>query len=269
MTTLEGVISGALKEASDREKGLARRDSDVTLLSKEAGNGDSPHRCGTNTGGHRTTGEDTAEPGTHGVSVITAYRTKISLNIKMRMFYASLVALALQWGTTGSSILIAYLTPTLGLGCRSVSYLAYGCMATTAWLCLVGSMLLSHEVMVRYQSMYQPGVKIQNQSRSWVHSLCLFAAGLLRIAGKGLASINALWLITSSLLEITGAYDNCWCNGVYLRRHGKGFVTLFKNASQLERAAKLSWGGGLALTLIICLVVFAFCFCGSKKNKGT
>jgi hypothetical protein len=47
-----------------------------------------------------------------------------------RLLKAAAVAIILQWGTTGPSILIAFLTPTVGLGCRSGSYLLYGCLAT-------------------------------------------------------------------------------------------------------------------------------------------
>ncbi|KAJ7927974.1 hypothetical protein B0H13DRAFT_1968835 [Mycena leptocephala] len=42
-----------------------------------------------------------------------------------RIFIASVAALALQWSTSGASILIVYFTPTVGLGCRSGAYLLY------------------------------------------------------------------------------------------------------------------------------------------------
>ena len=184
---------------------------------------------------------------------------EIPLLIKMRMFYAALLALALQWSTTGASIMIAYMTPAVGLGCRSASYLAYGLLSTLSFLCLLFSSLLTQEVMRRHQQ--------RREKRSLADSGICFAGITLRMAGKGLASINALWLITSSLLEIAGGYDSCWCNGVFLTKHNKGYVVLFKSAAQLENLSKFYWRGGLALTLASCVVACGCFFLGSKKIK--
>ena len=61
------------------------------------------------------------------------------------------LSLFLQWGTTGAAIMIAYLTPTKGLGCRSGGYLVYGINATVSWILLAISSLFSHSAMLRYQ----------------------------------------------------------------------------------------------------------------------
>ncbi|KAF9233600.1 hypothetical protein BU15DRAFT_79950 [Melanogaster broomeanus] len=47
-----------------------------------------------------------------------------------RMILASLVTLAMQWGTTGAAVLTVWFTPTTELGCRSLGYLIYGASAT-------------------------------------------------------------------------------------------------------------------------------------------
>ena len=65
---------------------------------------------------------------------------------------SAMLALVLQWGTTGAALMIAYLTPTQGLGCRSGAYLLYGTNATVAWSLLAMSSLFSHSAMLRYQS---------------------------------------------------------------------------------------------------------------------
>lgn len=57
----------------------------------------------------------------------------------------------LQWGTTGAAMMIAYLTPTVGLGCRSGSYMIYGAAATVSWFLLAISSLFSHSAMLRHQ----------------------------------------------------------------------------------------------------------------------
>ena len=67
------------------------------------------------------------------------------------MLFSALLALFLQWGTTGAAIMIAYLTPIVGLGCRSGGYLIYGAVATVSWLLLAISSLFSHAAMLQYQ----------------------------------------------------------------------------------------------------------------------
>ena len=66
--------------------------------------------------------------------------------------FSATLAPFLQWGTTGAALMIAYLTPTKGLGCRSGAYLLYGTNATLAWSLLAVSSLFSHSAMLRYQN---------------------------------------------------------------------------------------------------------------------
>ena len=202
----------------------------------------------------------------------------IPSDIHMSILAASAAALFLQWGTTGGSFLIAYLTPTVGLGCRSTSYLFYGSLGTISWLCLLGSMLISHEVMLRYQEIHvdNPSIDFRlynnanspnHYERSWPHWFLCGAAVILRITGKTVAVVNTIWLILSSLLEFVGAYDNCWCNSNYFGMRDQGWAVLFKGTEDLTAAARLPWGGGLAMTLIVCSVVSLVFFFGSLEDE--
>ena len=56
---------------------------------------------------------------------------------------------------TGPAIMVAYLTPTRGLGCRSGGYLLYGLVATAGWLLLLTASCLSHHAMLHYQRAIQ------------------------------------------------------------------------------------------------------------------
>lgn len=178
----------------------------------------------------------------------------IPLQVTLRIVYASAAALFLQWGTTGASILIAYLTPTVGLSCRSGSYLLYGCVSILVWLCLLASMLLSHQAMLTYQELHRKKDirDFTSWKRTWTHNLVCKAAILLRHFGKTVAFLNMGWLIASSLMEFTGGFDNCWCKGDYIGLGMKGFVVLFKTEADLRDAARRPWSGGLAMTLIVC-----------------
>nr|OQO21668.1 hypothetical protein B0A51_12922 [Rachicladosporium sp. CCFEE 5018] len=89
--------------------------------------------------------------GTNGIKAYAKWGG-MRAEVYRRIIGASCAALFLQWGTTDASVLIAYTTPTVGLGCRSGSYLLYGGVATLAWLFLMIATLFSHAAMLRYQS---------------------------------------------------------------------------------------------------------------------
>lgn len=74
------------------------------------------------------------------------------------------LAMFLQWGTTGAAMMIAYLTPTKGLGCRTGGYLIYGVVATVSWFLLATSALFSHSAMLRYQRKMQKTHTVINAS---------------------------------------------------------------------------------------------------------
>ncbi|KAK5133785.1 hypothetical protein LTR08_007214 [Meristemomyces frigidus] len=201
-------------------------------------------------------------------------------DVYRRIFAASCWGLFLQWGTTGASIFIAYLTPTVGLGCNSGGYLLYGILGTLVWACLLTSSLLSHEIMLRYQEVhitnpsmdfrarYDPQVPNPNQyTRTKSHNALCAVAVILRYFGKAVAIGNTAWLIVSSLLNFTGAYNSCWCQSNALKFGKNGWVVLFKDAHDLQAAASPSWGGGLFMTLFVCAVAIAFFVSGSKEDK--
>ena len=133
-------------------------------------------------------------------------------------------------------------------------------------------MLISHEVMLIYQTehLQHPERDFRRAAgqfgRTWMHSNLRAIAVLFRYLGKFLAFGNTLWLIASSLLESTGGYDNCWCQGNYVGMGDQGWIVLFKGTTDLAAAARLPWGGGLALTLFICFVSCTFFFFGSVKT---
>ncbi|KAK5129946.1 hypothetical protein LTR08_002707 [Meristemomyces frigidus] len=184
----------------------------------------------------------------------------LSSRTYQHMVAASATALFVQWGTTGASVFIAYLTPTVGLGCRSTGYIVYGILGTAVWLFLLISMLLSHAAMLKYQDLHvsgRPSIDLQEHIRGPGHTALCAAAVITRYIGKAIAIVNTIWLILSSLLEYVGAYSNCYCKSDYLGLRKKGWVVLFKSAEDLALAAKPIWGGGLAMALGVCIISYA------------
>lgn len=111
-------------------------------------------------------------------------------------------------------------------------------------------MLLSHEVMLRQQD--------SRSTKSVAYDFYCATAILLRGVGKLLASLNALWLIASSLMEFIGLYDNCWCSGDVPGLGDSGWIVLFKNKQDLRNSAMGPWIGGTFLTFFTCGVVGIF-----------
>ncbi|CAI9629294.1 unnamed protein product [Alternaria burnsii] len=162
------------------------------------------------------------------------------------------VAVFLQWGVTGSATVISYLTEVRGLGCRSGSYLLYGILATSAHVLLVASVFLSHHVMLLYQDQpkpYKTTVKFQIR---WVGRLAV----ALRFLGKSMAVVNAVWIILSSVFELIGFYESCWCTGTVLGLGSRAWVVLFVSGDKMREDAEASWIGGLAMSLFTMIFTY-------------
>ncbi|KAJ7136656.1 hypothetical protein C8R44DRAFT_868783 [Mycena epipterygia] len=169
------------------------------------------------------------------------------------MVGAAIVALFLQWGTTGAAIYVAYNTPAVGLGCRSGSYLIYGIAATVSWAMLVVSHLFSHAFMQRFE--HDP-----ERPRKGVIPMGALAglAVSTRLTGKAIAISNALWLIASSVLEDIGTFQTCWCQTVAFQYHANGWTPVFKGAADLRATAGGIWIGGFIFSIAVCVMVSGF-----------
>ncbi|KAF9648211.1 hypothetical protein BDM02DRAFT_3096835, partial [Thelephora ganbajun] len=61
-----------------------------------------------------------------------------------RVAIASALALGLQWGTAGAAVMIHYIAPPPGLGCRAFSFLLYGTAGTLSFFLFLASSILAH-----------------------------------------------------------------------------------------------------------------------------
>ncbi|KDR79635.1 hypothetical protein GALMADRAFT_137429 [Galerina marginata CBS 339.88] len=158
-----------------------------------------------------------------------------------RMLIASGVALTLQWGTTGAAAMIVWFTPTIGLGCRSATYILYGVLSTVVWFMLVTSSILTH---------YSTNCPAQLFGGDFVLALRARVARLLAIflrrSGKVIATINAVWIVATGMIQFSSFYDRCYCNssvfGLGIRAYD--VITLLPSDIAGMRAA---WIGGFVL----------------------
>ncbi|GAB1311470.1 hypothetical protein MFIFM68171_01680 [Madurella fahalii] len=161
---------------------------------------------------------------------------EVGADFRWQVFGATLTAAFVQWGSTGAAIIIAYLTDTKGLGCRSGSYLLYGTASTVAFLCFVLSVVCSRQALLRVQY------------RRFSFNLFRGLSVVLRLLGRVLVLGNSAWLVVTSLFELVGFFDNCWCEGVVFAKGEAAVVVLFKNAVDLAENARPPWAGGVALS---------------------
>ncbi|KAH7924102.1 hypothetical protein BV22DRAFT_533250 [Leucogyrophana mollusca] len=116
-----------------------------------------------------------------------AIHSRWASGIFFRMFFASLLPLALQWGTTGAAVLVLWFTPTTRLGCRSLSYIVYGAMSTAVWMLLVTSSILGH-----YSLSHRPRDKYYHTP---------FAARIARALSHGLR-----WVSTTDAIAMGASW---------------------------------------------------------------
>ncbi|KAK2465070.1 hypothetical protein APHAL10511_002878 [Amanita phalloides] len=146
------------------------------------------------------------------------------------------LALFLQWGTTSAAVMAIYLTPARGFGCRSGSYLLYGCLSIIIWLfSLISSILVHSYTTARQHS--------RTTMLAYVFSI------VFRHLAKALAAINTLWLFTSSLLQFSNLYDTCYCNSCVLGQHASAYAVLAFTPADAS-TVKLAWAGGMMLSSI-------------------
>lgn len=210
-----------------------------------------------------------------------------------RMVIAMVIAVYVQWGITSAGIIIAYLTEVKGLGCRSGGYLVYGVVATAAFFCLFISSIFSHAAMLRHENLQVGGIRsiyggveqgpfdkqtiassgserresggssIRSQKLTLGHNILRFCAVITRMLGRTLALFNALWIVLSTIWELVGFYDNCWCDSIYFSKGAKGWVLLFVEKSDMAHAAAASWAGGVFLSIFVgatsCGVFWLYC----------
>jgi len=152
----------------------------------------------------------------------------------LRVVFATILALVLQWGTTGASLLIHLNTPPKGLGCRALTFTLYGAAATVAFLLLLFSSIISHLV------------RPQSQKRSGMNTLIGCIAAGTRWLGKFIAIMNAFGILLSCIMQFAGVYDNCFCSSMLFRGNSRGFVSFTEE--NIKRSEVYSyWIGGIIM----------------------
>ena len=156
-----------------------------------------------------------------------------------RIFIASVFALGLQWGITGSAVVTVVLIPTTGLGCRSASYILHGIISTMIWLALLLSSYLSHCAEVWCDGVPDPGfnsAKLAKGLATFLRRLSIFAAGC-----------NAIGLVLVCVFQFSNFYSTCYCNSSVLGRGSKAAYSIMVPGNFGYDQMKGGWIGGVVL----------------------
>ncbi|KAK4139906.1 uncharacterized protein C8A04DRAFT_40311 [Dichotomopilus funicola] len=183
---------------------------------------------------------------------LTEYPQSAELDAEfwLHVMGAIMVAAFVQWGIAGPAIVIAYLTDVKGLGCRSGSYVLYAVLSTTSFICFFTSILFSRAAMLHAQAQGPPAINGLFRGLS----IC---ALVMRLLGRIFAVCGAIWIILSSIWELVGFFDNCWCEGTVLALGDKAWVALFKKAIDLKENATGPWAGGVFMSSFV--MGFTYC----------
>ena len=76
-------------------------------------------------------------------------------------------------------------------------------------------------------------------------------ANWLRWIGKFLAIVNAIGVVTNSIFQFVGVYDNCYCDSSVYRWGSAAFNVIMPTQGDIS-LAQSAWGGALALGLTCC-----------------
>ncbi|KAM7217637.1 hypothetical protein V8F06_007021 [Rhypophila decipiens] len=134
-------------------------------------------------------------------------KTRDNLNTRPPLAWRllALAALAMVWWELGMALMISYNIPTVGIGCRSGSYLVYGGLSTVPWLAYV----YRHLVLGRSWDMSQA-------KRGWLSTLRLVGEWF----GMFLDGLSAFCMLTSlpclsfiTFAAFSGILKNCTCRG--------------------------------------------------------
>ena len=163
-----------------------------------------------------------------------------------RVLIASLLALGLQWGTTGAGIMVNYITPPIGLGCYSFSFLLYGILGTLSFFFLLASSILAHI------SRPVPGEATTPRSRTFQN----VGAVVCRWIGKGFGVVSGIGILFACFLQIAGLLENCFCGSMAFDKGRTIVISAGLNFTPTSQIM-LSWIAGLS-TAFITSILFSF-----------
>jgi len=167
-----------------------------------------------------------------------------------RMFWSVVIATVLNIATVGAAFWLDFLTPPVGIGCRSGGILIYWVISYIVWILMVVSAWISN-----HWSVCAAAQRIEkHRLPDNLYPLGIIAV-ILRLVGKGLAILNTAWISTHCLFEFTSFYDRCFCS---TNRGTAPWLWLDDAAIRGMNDVQERWFGLALLTGTVCFGYIAF-----------
>ncbi|VDC07891.1 unnamed protein product [Peniophora sp. CBMAI 1063] len=198
---------------------------DLVLVVLRRAAHDAPHRTSAGSTFHRQGDSESncgAEQGQDKWRIVEMPETKISTGFPRRLIYASMMALLIQWGTSGAAILTSMYQLPRGLGCHSGPWLMYASASTFIWVVMVLSTVIDSVALQVF----------------------------LSCSGKMLAIANAIFVIAMSVLNALGVDQTCYCGSARPFLGSRAYMVLVPT-SQETSAHNAFWAGAVALSAIV------------------
>lgn len=179
-------------------------------------------------------------------------------SVHQRMFWSAISAIVLNTSTVGAAFWLDFLTPSIGLGCRSGGILVYWMTSYIVWVLMVSSAWISNHWSVRAAAQH---IK-KDRSPGNLYLLGAVAV-ILRLVGKGLAILNSIWIIMHCLFEFTGFYNRCFC---LTNRGTSPWLWLDDATIRSLNNTQETWFGLAVLTGVMCMGYIAFMGLWTRAN---
>ncbi|KAF7971205.1 hypothetical protein HWV62_21898 [Athelia sp. TMB] len=196
-----------------------------------------------------------------------------------RLFIAIVMALLLQWGTTGAAVIVVWFTPTKGLGCRSLAYILYAGTSTVVCVMMVLSSVLAHYAnkpakpqnrrsntgseekgsLLTGSESDNDTIQQHNVRRDGIRTIAHLLSTILRRSGKSLAALNAIGIIAACIFQFSNFFDRCFCNSsVFWLGTQRGYSVIAFTDPSIMPALKNAWLGAIVLALTSAFGFIAF-----------
>jgi hypothetical protein len=175
-------------------------------------------------------------------------------NCLRRAISAFMCAFLLQSFTGWSAFLIVYRTPTIGIGCRSFTFLLYNVFSFSSCVFVV---------LAAYLSDCRSWRSEQNRNGALARTQGI-AEAILRFVGKGIAFLNCGLILLSCMLQFIGVYNSCYCGCNVITAGDLGYIVFLSPQAKADYARAGSWSGFIMASMS-CLVVIAY-FHFSKQD---
>ncbi|KAJ7302034.1 hypothetical protein DFH08DRAFT_827032 [Mycena albidolilacea] len=109
-----------------------------------------------------------------------------------------------------SAVVAAWMTPTVGLGCHSASFLLYGGLSTISFITILAGEIITQ----RHHSTNPQSYSLSASS----HTRHVNLSVLCGRVGKIIAWVNACMFIALDLLRFANIFDNCFCGSSVMGR---------------------------------------------------